>query len=280
MIHLLSQKQTLAQGVLHGDNDLRSMKLPSGRNAFLEQVAELLQDTQQTASPAPASGQFDQLPKEIRYLAIREADAAPPIVLAVAEHDSPALREQTQAIVNACYPQQAPVLEMLDLQTFATIQRLAQAGLLTLHPQMHALYGSAEIAASASPPIPAHWLEAARQKRQQAERPWRLAELLFNSQFYQEAFKPWREAIELLLAAVAWQQGMGESIIREQLSIEQIKELVTQQALPASGLPLINFLREPPGNLDENQLQNAWRESQALVQQIVGARLVNLQSEN
>ena len=83
MIHLLSQKQTLAQGVLHGDNDLRSMKLPSGRNAFLEQVAELLQDTQQTASPAPASGQFDQLPKEIRYLAIREADAAPPIILAV-----------------------------------------------------------------------------------------------------------------------------------------------------------------------------------------------------
>ncbi len=254
--------------MLHGDNDLRSMKLPSGRNAFLEQVAELLQDAEQTASPAPASGQFDQLPKEIRYLAIREADAAPPIILAVSEHDSPTLREQTQAIVHACYPQQAPELEMLDLQTFATIQRLAQAGLLTLHPQMRALYGCAENVASESSSIPAHWLEAARQKRQQAERPWRLSLLLFNSEFYQEAFKPWREAIELLLVAVAWQQGMGESIVREQLSIPQIKELVTQQALPVSGLPLINFLREPTGSLDENQLQNAWRGSQALVHSI------------
>ena len=105
--------------MLHGDNDLRSMKLPSGRNAFLEQVAELLQNAQQTASPAPASGQFDQLPKEIRYLAIREVDAAPPVILAVSEHDSPALREQTQAIVNASYPQQAPELEMLNIQTFS-----------------------------------------------------------------------------------------------------------------------------------------------------------------
>ena len=116
---------------------------------------------------------------------------------------------------------------------------------------MRALYGSAENVAPESSSIPAHWLETARQKRQQAERPWRLSELLFNSQFYQEAFKPWRETIELLLVAVAWQHGMGESIVREQLSIPQIKELVTQQALPVSGLPLISFLREPAGSPDK-----------------------------
>ncbi len=268
MVHLLSQKQALSEGVLHGENDLRSMKLPSGRNAFLERIAELLQSAHPAASAQSTTQSWDQLPKTIHYLAVRETESASPVILAVAEHSSATLREQTQAVMNACYPQQTPTLEMLDRQTFALIQRLAQAGLLTLHPQMRSLYGNAETAASTPAAIPEHWLNTARQKQQQAERPLRLAGLLFKGEFYQEALKPWREGIELSLAAIAWRQGLGEALQNETPSREQIQSLISQGYLPASSLSLITFLQESPADFAKDQWQQVWRDSQTLLRAV------------
>ena len=39
MLHVLSQKQALADGVLDGEDDLKAMTLPSGRRAFVERMA-------------------------------------------------------------------------------------------------------------------------------------------------------------------------------------------------------------------------------------------------
>ncbi len=264
MVHLLSEKQNLAQGVLHGDNDLRSMKLPSGRMALLERVAQLLQLT--TAAVKPVQELTAILPKGVDYLAVCETSANQSAVLAVMERPSPQIHEQIQSVLQAQWNGKSAALEILDRQTFAAIQRLAQAGLLTLHPQLRSLHGHPD-AVIATPTIPARWLETARQGLKLAERPWRLAEHLFNGHFYSEALPPWREAFEMVLTAVAWRQGLGEEIVEERLSIEQIQQLIHQQQVSASALTLTHFLRENASWTAE-QMQSAWQDSQALMRSI------------
>jgi SNF2 family DNA or RNA helicase len=39
MLQVLSQKQALTDGVLDGQDDLKAMKLPSGRRAFVERMS-------------------------------------------------------------------------------------------------------------------------------------------------------------------------------------------------------------------------------------------------
>lgn len=262
MTHILSEKLNLAQGVLHGDKNLKSMKLPSGRLAFLERVAELLQP----ASPAVNSTQTltGVLPKNVDYLAVCDTAAEKPTALAVVEFNSPQIDEQIQSILQTQCGEQSPILEVIDRSTFAAIQRLMKAGLLTLHPQLRPLHGDPEAIIS-TPAIPAQWLETARQKQQSAERPRRLAEHLWHGGFYQEAVKPWREAFEVLLTAAAWQQGLGEQIVDERLSVEQIQQLIDQQAIPSITLKLTHFLREKT-QWTEDQLHSAWQDSQVWMQ--------------
>ena len=263
MLHILNQKENLAQSVLHGDNDLKEMKLPSGREAFLERMATLLQKPLTTTAqvqPAP----FLPLPSTVHYLAVCETNATQPAVLAVSESDSPALRKQIQLALETRYSTQPPTLEILDRHTFTIIQRLAQAGLLSLHPQLRALHGDSTAIAVDPPTVSEHWLAYARQWLQKVGRPWRLAELLFNGGFYQEALPHWREAVEYLLNATAWRQGLGDTIKDELLSTEQIQQFITQKILPAESLSLSIFLREKLHNTDEIHLKNFWRDTQKL----------------
>src|SRR5208283_3767320 len=50
MLHLLAQKQALADGVLDRDGDLSAVKMPSGRSAFVERMAMMLGEA---AHPTP-----------------------------------------------------------------------------------------------------------------------------------------------------------------------------------------------------------------------------------
>jgi len=262
MTAILNHKQTLAQGVLHGDNNLRTMELPSGRKAFIERLNALLTEPTPTTPPTPPIDAWNELPSGVCYLGLRESDTQPPVFLAVAEQNSPEWRNQVESALTVRYPQQTPAIEYLDRETFALIQRLSQAGLLTLHPQVRPLYESKEKAASTS--IPSHWRNTARQKQQQAERPLRLAETLISGQFYPEALTPLREAVELLVTAAAWTAGLGEALADKPVSTPQIQQLITQKMLPPSSISLVTFLRENSPPLADAQLQTSLKESQAL----------------
>lgn len=137
--------------------------------------------------------------------------------------------------------------------------------MLSWHPQLQSLHGQPDTVIS-TPVIPEHWLKA-RQRQQLADRPWRLAQHLFSGCFYGEALKSWREAFESLLIAVAWRQGLGEQVAGEELSIEQIQQLITQQVLPPSAITLTHFLRENT-QWTEDQLKVTWQESQILMRSL------------
>ena len=65
MLHLLSQKQALADGVLDGEGDLKAMALPSGRRAFVERMAAMMTPTAAPEpEPAPEPSARDGLPSE------------------------------------------------------------------------------------------------------------------------------------------------------------------------------------------------------------------------
>ena len=49
---MLSQKQTLADGVLDGQDDLKAMTLPSGRRAFVERMSAMMAPP---AAPVPTA---------------------------------------------------------------------------------------------------------------------------------------------------------------------------------------------------------------------------------
>ena len=52
MLQVLSQKQALADGVLDGQDDLKAMKLPSGRRAFVERMSAMMAPP---AAPVPTA---------------------------------------------------------------------------------------------------------------------------------------------------------------------------------------------------------------------------------
>jgi hypothetical protein len=54
MLHLLAQKQALADGVLDRDGDLSAVKMPSGRSAFVERMAMMLGDAAAPVIVTPA----------------------------------------------------------------------------------------------------------------------------------------------------------------------------------------------------------------------------------
>ena len=53
MLHVLSQKQALADGVLDGEGDLKAMELPSGRRAFVERMAAMMDAGRPAPAPEP-----------------------------------------------------------------------------------------------------------------------------------------------------------------------------------------------------------------------------------
>ena len=49
ILHLLGQKQALADGVLDGDGDLGALKMPSGRGAFIERMQAMMAEPRRSA---------------------------------------------------------------------------------------------------------------------------------------------------------------------------------------------------------------------------------------
>lgn len=56
ILHLLGQKQGLADGVLDGRGELGAIKMPSGRAAFLDRLAAMMQPPEPAAGPGSDAG--------------------------------------------------------------------------------------------------------------------------------------------------------------------------------------------------------------------------------
>ncbi|HME20890.1 MAG TPA: DEAD/DEAH box helicase [Acetobacteraceae bacterium] len=197
MLHVLSQKQALADGVLDGDGDLKAMALPSGRRAFVERMAAMMAPP---AAPEPEPLAERSLRDELieqhgdglLLLESRHSADGSEVLLAVLEDADTAAAEQ-QRLAAA----DGPRIEVLDRRSYETVQRLTNAGALSAPPNAsQELHRSPNLAPA-----------AADQDRQRlakgaeflgnAERKLRMALLLAEGGFAAEAMPALDQCLEL-----------------------------------------------------------------------------------
>ncbi len=222
MMDLLEQKRDLAQAVVDGGGSIKEMALPSGRAALLERIESLVGEAPAAPQPARAAASagdpYVRLGEEIvdRWkdgvdLVEVYGDADRRTLVIVADQPDSAMRQSVERRIAEQFPEQPHRLEVLDRDTFETIQRLIAAGILsvpadgvrTLH---RSLSSAAEDAAAAS-----ERLEGARRRFATAQRKQRMAAVLADGGFTVEALAPLTEAVEIALQSLAGSLGEPET---------------------------------------------------------------------
>ncbi len=284
MLHLLDQKQNLAQEVVDGAGELTSMKMPSGRAAFMERMEALMG---QAATPPP-------LPKE-EPVATKHKDPLQRLreesvsqwgkrldLLQVHNHDDPML-ETKQTVVAVVDHLDAPLcntlqqnvadnlpgqsLEILDRATYETIQRLIENGVLSLNQEAQTLHQSITME-KPQKQIQRQRLHRARQRLTQAERKHSMAQVLASGGFQIEALPALSDAVEAGLASVA----LLDTHVPSPLSITFIEShLVNNDKVPANTATLIAQLREANKG-SENSAEVSQKEATVLLKR--GAALM------
>ncbi len=195
MLHVLSQKQALADGVLDGDGDLKAMVLPSGRRAFVDRVAAMMEPV---AEPAPEPPQERSLRDELLerhgdallLLETRQApDGSETIVAVVEDADAAAAERERLAATDG------PRIEVLDRRSHETIQRLARSGVVQAAPSQE-LFRSPRLTAQAAEPERQRLVKGA-EFLGSAERKLRMALLLAEGGFAAEAMPALDECLAL-----------------------------------------------------------------------------------
>src|SRR5262249_45645663 len=90
ILHLIGYKQALADGILDGEGDLESLKIPSGRPAFVERMQVLMTPATPAPSVIPAEQAFviellQRHAEKILLVEVRRGHEGRPSLLAVVD---------------------------------------------------------------------------------------------------------------------------------------------------------------------------------------------------
>jgi hypothetical protein len=193
MLHVLSQKQALADGVLDGEGGLKETKLRSGRRAFIERMAALMEPP---AAPEPPQSLRDTLVERhgdrlLLLESYRAADGAETLLAVLSEADGAAAERARLSGM------EGPRIEVLDREAYEAVQRLASAGLVHAAPtERPELYRSPRLAAAVSEPEQQRMAKGA-ELLGGAERKLRMALLLAQGGFATEALPALTECMAL-----------------------------------------------------------------------------------
>ena len=236
MLSLLEQKRMMATAVLTDDESLDEMKMPSGRAAFIEKLEALMDhkviaddNIQHPSVKQPSSNIVEHAKNIIVERASVDLDLLntyqttpedKPVLFAVIANDK--LDNALNTLKEQLTTEHDISLEMIDAQTFAIIQRLAKAGVLTLHTPNAELYDKTSTAAKIQ--IQKEQINQASQHLDKAARKHRMAGVLLQSDFNIEAMPPLREAFTHTLTAFC--HLVGETNLVESFTPKFVKELV------------------------------------------------------
>lgn len=268
MLGLLSQKQQLADGVLDGRGDLASIKMPSGRVAFLERMQALMGTDIPKAVPATsATKAVERLPVPVSidpYEMLRDDLSARLserlLLLEVSGNGSE--RRSVVAVVDGAAAQLAPVieravrdsfgenggaprLEILDRHTYETISRLVDSGVFqrgTIPVRLH------------QSPLLADTDSLSRERRRSeawkifeaADRKMRMSTLLVDGGFPVESLPSVHEAIRTGLRALCYFSGIDEAAKQDHEPSPQIlhSRFIASGLLPENAGTVLVRLQE------------------------------------
>jgi len=228
MLHVLAGKQLLAEGVLDGSGDLETMPLPSGREAFVKRLEEILGERVTearsaipgTAPPqveAEAAAPEEHLRRELvarfddRLLALERhgGESEEATILAVVDRDlDQEHRAQIEAIVDEHFAEAShrPRFELMDRTAWELVERLAEKGIVRFTAEAEILHRSPRLASTEARPRE-RTLEPARKSHGAGERKLRMAALLAGGGFLEEALPPLAEAVEHAMRCLLWLAG-------------------------------------------------------------------------
>ncbi len=252
ILHLLGQKQALADGVLDGAGDLSALKMPSGRGALIERMQAIM-NAPARSGPRVVSAEEQFVAelcerrgeKALLVEARRAADGSLRLFVVLDADGETLATEAARAATGAI------AAEFVDLSAWRTMRRLAAAGMLHFGQEAREIYRS-----PALPPEPtAPEASEARSARAilDAERALRMAKTLADGGFPEEApallAKSLREMTAALMAA------RGEALICGQGAVDSdIRRLVECGALPADALALLDATRSAPGGATTDEV--------------------------
>jgi superfamily II DNA or RNA helicase len=249
ILHLIGQKQALADGLIDGQGDIGKLKMPNGRAAMIERMQAMMQGAVAPRIVAADEALADELARRHGERALlietrRRGDGRIG-VLAVLDLDREALAAETERLAAAGGAGLA--VELIDRATWATMRRLQSSGILQLVETpgrvLHRAPGFAEPEDRAGRPASA---ARAAELRGQAERTLRMARVLASGGFPEEASPLIAKAIGQ--GAAARLSALGE--LPEAIAMAtpaQIRAMVERGVLPPQAVDALADLSPAPG---------------------------------
>ncbi|OEU80344.1 MAG: hypothetical protein BA865_07255 [Desulfobacterales bacterium S5133MH4] len=291
MLGMLAQKQQLADGVLDGRGDLRAIKMPSGRAAFLERLENLVEmKVEKAAVPSP----LPELPLEVTgdpYEAFRDGMVArmadrllslescrnkegQDTVLAVIDGSTEQSTQLAERVVQESFPEskEPPLLEIMDRTTYETIQRLAEAGFLKIDKTFVQQFHSNPAFVDRESAQKEKLQKKAHKVFSEADHKMRMGTVLAEGGFPLEALSPFSQAMELSLKASAYMAGEDDADSEKDLSLALIESrIMPTGALPDNAVAIVASLRESaqqPDKINEDAARNLIQSTRELIDHV------------
>jgi hypothetical protein len=244
ILHLLACKQALADGVLDGAGDLASLKMPSGRAAFIERMQAMMAPRPPRIVPpeqALVAELVERHGDNVLLVEARHGADGRPKLLAVLDVDPAALAAEAVRLSSSAG---AVAVEAIDRATWHTMRRLAATGLVQFTHESRVLHRAPSLGDDAAP-------SAAPDRRAtdlmaEAERALRMAKVLAAGGFPEEA--PALLARALAKAAAARLAERAELPVGASTAADpDIRRLVESKVLPAEAIDLLDATQPSAG---------------------------------
>ena len=210
MLGLLADKQALADGVLDRRGDLAEIKLPTGRNAFLERLDQVLDDGPEDP---PEVDRLEALREDLaarhgaalkRLLAREGRDGGPDTVLVVLDLPPRSLAAEERRLAGDARLKAS----VIDPDTYESMLRLAESGLISIPAEnMREIHHAGPDGEAG---LDNRRFLRAQALAEQAGRKLKAAQLLAGGGFEDEARVPAVEAVRLGACGLAALSGASE----------------------------------------------------------------------
>ncbi|MGA7786795.1 MAG: DEAD/DEAH box helicase [Xanthobacteraceae bacterium] len=235
ILHLLGQKQALADGVLDGDGDLSALKMPSGRGAFIERMQAVMAEPKRSMPPvlSPENGFVADLVCRLGENALlveaREGLDGRSSLLAVLDLDRDALAAEIERGSGALE------VEFVDKAAWLAMQRLAATGMLRFTHQARMLHRSPALPPGGAELMPNDGRGVAAMA--EADRLLKMAKVLAAGGFAEEAPQLLAKSLRGMAVALAAKRAATPAAFRAD---GDIRRLIDEAALPAEALTILD----------------------------------------
>lgn len=219
MLDTLADKKALAGGVLDRVGDITSIKLRSGREAMLARLEQVLSASNSAKAVPPVrvlpvdrqKGFAEETARILNGAFVNCEERFPKegghsVMYVVVERDAAQHRERLATLHSEYFGDGDPLcpvqLEVVDRSTHEALQRLIDAGIISLSTRGNRVLspGAAE---AGPPPLTASQREQITRLREQAARKLKMGSILGESDFAEDARAPLLECIFLTGQALA-----------------------------------------------------------------------------